>query len=38
MFDGVLIDDLVGHKINKDSKADWWLPDKKGGTNNGISN
>jgi transcriptional regulator with XRE-family HTH domain len=30
-FYGISIDELVGHKINKDPKADWWLPDKKGG-------
>jgi transcriptional regulator with XRE-family HTH domain len=29
-FFGVSIDELVGHKINKDPKCSWWLPDKKG--------
>jgi transcriptional regulator with XRE-family HTH domain len=28
-FYGISIDELVGHKINKDPKCDWWLPDKR---------
>jgi transcriptional regulator with XRE-family HTH domain len=28
-FYGISIDELVGHKINKNPKYDWWMPDKK---------
>jgi transcriptional regulator with XRE-family HTH domain len=28
-FYGISIDALVVHKLNKDPKANWWLPGKK---------
>lgn len=34
-FYGITIDELVGHQVNKNPKADWWLPEKKGGRKSG---